>query len=89
MVYVLWGVDAIFGNGYGTQGQSYVALHQRSETSVVFHFRNLLLGIKCFMLITLKGNASGQMVSKSGFKSSGPRSFPGRVEYEFAPDSWC
>ena len=54
MVYVLWGVDAIFGNGYGTQGQSYVALRQRSETSVVFHFRNLILGIKCFMLITLK-----------------------------------
>ena len=54
MVYVLWGVDAIFGNGYGTQGQSYVALRQRSEMSVVFHFRNLLLGIKCFMLITLK-----------------------------------
>lgn len=54
MVYVLWGVDAIFGNGYETQGQSYVALRQRSETSVVFHFRNLILGIKCFMLITLK-----------------------------------
>ena len=54
MVYVLWGVDAIFGNRYGTQGQSYVALCQRSETSVVFHFRNLILGIKCFMLITLK-----------------------------------
>ena len=54
MVYVLWGVDAIVGNGYGTQEQSYVALPQRSETSVVFHFRNLILGIKCFMLITLK-----------------------------------
>ena len=40
-----------------------------------------------FYVNHIKGNASGQMVSKSDFKSSGPRSFPGRVEYEFAPDS--
>ena len=26
MVLVQWGVDAILGNGYGTQGQNYVAL---------------------------------------------------------------
>ena len=26
MVLVQWGADAILGNGYGTQGQNYVAL---------------------------------------------------------------
>ena len=29
-------------------------------------------------------NVSGLMVSKSDFKSSGPRSFPGKGKYEFA-----
>ena len=31
MVLVLWGVGAILGKVYGTQGQNYVAMFQRSE----------------------------------------------------------
>ena len=45
MVLVLWEVDAILGNGYGIQGQNYVALLQRSEMPPGFHPRNLILGI--------------------------------------------
>ena len=30
-VLVLWGVDAIQGNGYRIQGQNYVAIFQRNE----------------------------------------------------------
>ena len=45
MVLVLWAVKAILGNGYGIQGQNYVALLQGSEMTAGFHFRNLILGI--------------------------------------------
>ena len=45
MVLVLWDVDAIPGNGYGIQGQNYVALLQRSGIPAGFHSRNLILGI--------------------------------------------
>ena len=45
MVLVLWAVNAILGNGYGIQGQNYVALLQGSEMTAGFHFRNLILGI--------------------------------------------
>ena len=31
MAFVLWGVGAILGNGYGIQEQNYVAMSQRSE----------------------------------------------------------
>ena len=42
---LLWGVDAILGNGYGIRGQNYVALLQGSEMSAGFHYRNLILGM--------------------------------------------
>ena len=45
MVLVLWGVGAILENGYGIQGQSYVALFLGSEMSAKFHYRKLTLGI--------------------------------------------
>ena len=45
MVLVLWAVNTILGNGYGIQGQNYVALLQGSEMTAGFHFRNLILGI--------------------------------------------
>ena len=45
MVLVLWGVGAIPGNGYGIQGQNYVALFQGSEMSAGFHYRNVISGI--------------------------------------------
>ena len=51
MVLILWGIGAIFGNGYGIQGQNCYKL-QGSEMSAEFHSRNLTLGI-CFRLITL------------------------------------
>ena len=45
MVLLLWGVDAILGNGYGIRGQNYVALLQGSEMSAGFHYRSLILGM--------------------------------------------
>ena len=45
MVLVLWGVVAIIGNGYGIQGQNYVALLRVSEMSAAFHHGNAKLGI--------------------------------------------
>ena len=45
MILVLWGVGAILGNGYGIQGQNYVAMFQRSEMSAGFHYGNLMLVI--------------------------------------------
>ena len=53
MVNILWGVDAVLGNGYGIQEQNYVALLQGSEKSAGFHSRNLILDIQCFRLIML------------------------------------
>ena len=43
MVLVLWGFTAILGNGYGNQGQNYVALLPGSEMSPGFFHRNLIL----------------------------------------------
>lgn len=40
----LWRVCAILGNRYRIQGQNYVSLHQGSEMSTGFHYRNLILG---------------------------------------------
>ena len=45
MVLLLWGVGAILGNGYGIEGQNYVALLQGSEMSAGFHYRSFVLGI--------------------------------------------
>ena len=45
MVLVQWEVGASLGNGYGIQGQNYVALLRESEMTVGFHYRNLILGI--------------------------------------------
>ena len=42
---VPWGVGTILGNGYGIQGQNYVALLQGSEMSAGFHYRILTLDI--------------------------------------------
>ena len=50
MVLVLWEVAAILGNGYGSQGQNYVALPQEREIPAGFRSRNLILGIECFSL---------------------------------------
>ena len=43
MVLLLWGVDAILGDGDGVQVQNYIALLQRSEMSVGSHGRGLIL----------------------------------------------
>ena len=32
VVLVLWKIGVILGNGYGIQGQNYVAMYQGSET---------------------------------------------------------
>ena len=40
MFLVLWGVDAILGNGYGIQGQNCAALFQGGEMSAGFHYSN-------------------------------------------------
>ena len=45
-------VGAILGNGYGIQGQNYVAFLQESGMPGGFLFRNLILGI-CFRLLIL------------------------------------
>ena len=52
MVLVLWEVEAILGNGYGIQGQNYVAFIQGSGMPAGFLSRNLILGI-CFRLLAL------------------------------------
>ena len=39
MVLLLWGTDAILGNGYEIYGQNFVALLQESEISIGFHYR--------------------------------------------------
>ena len=45
MVLVLWRVGTILGNGNGIQEQNYVAMFQRSEMQVEFHYRDLIFGI--------------------------------------------
>ena len=45
MVLVLWEVGAILGNGYGIQGQNYVAMLQGCRMPAGFLSRNLILGI--------------------------------------------
>ena len=40
-----WRVGTTQGNGYGTQGQNYVALPHGSEILAGFHSRNLVLAI--------------------------------------------
>ena len=45
-------VGAILGNGYGIQGQNYVAFLQESGMPAGFLSRNLILGI-CFRLLIL------------------------------------
>ena len=45
MVLVLWDGGAILGNGYGIQGQNYVALRQGSRMPVGFLSKNLIIGI--------------------------------------------
>ena len=45
MVLVLGEVGAILWNGYGIQGQNYVALFQESGMPTGFHSGNLILGI--------------------------------------------
>ena len=45
MVLVPWGVGNVQGNGYGIQGQNYVALLQGSEITSGFHYRNWILDI--------------------------------------------
>ena len=54
-VLLLWRVGATLENGYGIQGQNYVALTltQGSEMTARFHYKGLMLGIKCFRMITL------------------------------------
>ena len=39
------GEYSFISNGYGIQGQNYVALLQGKEMPSGFHFRNLILGI--------------------------------------------
>ena len=41
MVLVLWEVAAILGNGFGIQGQNYVAWLQVSKMPVGFRYKNL------------------------------------------------
>ena len=45
MVLLLWEIDAFPGNGYGIQGQNYVALIQGDEMSAGFYYRDLILGM--------------------------------------------
>ena len=44
------GVGAILGNGYGIQGQNYVALLQGSERAAGFHRRSWILCVLCYRL---------------------------------------
>ena len=53
LVIVLWEVIAVLGNGCGIQRQKYVAWLQGSEMPVGFHYRNLILDIYHFKLISL------------------------------------
>ena len=52
LVLLKWEVVAILGNGYGIQGQNYVAWLQGSKMRAGFPV-NLILGIYSFRLITL------------------------------------
>ena len=45
MVLLLWGVDAVLGNGYGIKGLNYVAMLQGSKVPAGFHYRGLILGM--------------------------------------------
>ena len=46
------GFGAILGKGYETQGQNYVALLLGNEISAGFNYRNLILAMLWFKLIT-------------------------------------
>ena len=71
------------GNGYGIQGQDYVALLLGSEMSAEFQHRNLILGIYNVLGYSRRTDSSGVVVSKSEFQSSGLGSFPGMGECDF------
>lgn len=45
MVLVLLELGAILANGYGIQGQKYVALLQGNKMTAEFNYRNLILVI--------------------------------------------
>ena len=45
MISIPWGVGATLWNGYGFQGQNYVAMLQRSKMGASFQYRNLILDI--------------------------------------------
>ena len=49
-----------------------------------FHYRNWILGIKDFSLLTSNISISGLTINKSTFQGGSEKSFPGRREYEFA-----
>ena len=53
MVFVFWGVGRILGNVYKIWGQNYVALLQGSKMQARLHFRNLILGIQCFRILSV------------------------------------
>ena len=52
MVLVLLEDAAILVCVYGIQGQEYIALLQGNEMLAGLHYRNLMLGMQCFPLIT-------------------------------------
>ena len=54
MVLVLCEFGVILGDGYGIEGQNYVALLQGSGMPAGFYSRNLILGIECFRLLTFE-----------------------------------
>ena len=53
LVLVLWEAGAITTNGYGIQGQNCVGLLRVRGMTAGFHYRNLILGVQNFRLITL------------------------------------
>ena len=85
------GVNATLGNGHEIQGQNYVTRLQGRVLWVWPHYRNFILGIWYFTLISLTC-LSGLMSSKANSRFGDPWSFSGRGNFsifDIVNPLWC
>ena len=69
------GVGVFLGNGYGIQGQNYVASLHGSKVTAGFHYSSWVVCIKCLRLFD-EDNYNGVVVNELEFQSGDSSSFP-------------
>ena len=78
------GFGVIQRNGFGNQGQNYVPSVQGSKVTVVFHYYNWVVCIKCCKFSTRTYN--GLVVNELKLQCSDPSSFPVWEEFNLLFD---